>query len=559
MKPQNRFRRAAGTVVGWWAGFGRLPHARRSRLKRAEDLGAILNQVFVGLVEVDLQGRIVAANQRFSALVERPLGLLVGGRFRDLLYSADVVTYERAIDALVNWHGPFIEELRVMTPDKSAVSVDVAASALPLDGKRIESVVLVIHDVAGRKRAEARAAETERRFRDVADVAPVFIWTSGTDRKRRHTWVNSRWGEFRGQPMEDELGSGWTRGVHADDLQECLAAYSAAFDHHSPFTAEYRLCRFDGEYRWVLDSGTPMHDEHGRFVGYIGSAIDISDRKAVEGEREALLEAERTARSEAERANQLKDEFLSILSHELRTPLNAVLGWVHLLQATTTPRGELSRGLAIIERNARLQGRMVDDLLDMGGVMAGKMRIERRVVPIRQVIDGAIESLHPSFIEKEISIKRLSDSDSGNVNGDPNRLHQIVWNLLSNALKFTSSGGEVVVELQHTATDVRIVVRDDGQGIDPEFLPFVFERFRQGDGSTRRSHRGLGIGLALVKSLTELHGGTVQAASRGPGLGAAFTVTLPLVGSARVMADDAAALLAHGLKDEVQAEVGERL
>jgi len=521
----------------------------------------VLSQVFVGLVEVDLDGRIVGANERFATLIDRPVDQLRGLRFRELLHSTDVAIYERGVDHLVQGFGAFVEELRLMRPDKSFVSVDVAGSPLPLGHAQVTSLVLVIHDIADRKRAEARAAETERRFREVADVAPLFIWTSGTDRKRRHTWVNSRWGEFRGQPMEDELGSGWTRGVHADDLAECLSRYSTAFDHRSAFTAEYRLRRFDGEYRWVLDSGTPMHDEHGRFVGFIGSAIDITDRKSVESQREAVLHAERSARQGAERANQLKDEFLSILSHELRTPLNAVLGWVHLLQATTPPNGELERGLAIIERNARLQGRMVDDLLDMGGVMAGKMRLEKRPLAIHQVIDGVVESVQPAFTEKGVVLRRLADSDAGEVNGDPNRLHQTVWNLLSNALKFTPCGGEVVVELHHTATHVRIVVRDNGEGIDSEFLPFVFERFRQGDGSTRRSHSGLGIGLALVKSLAELHGGTVHAASPGAGRGATFTVTLPLLSGDHRMGPDEGdiALLAQGLKGQSHAETGERV
>ncbi len=162
----------------------------------------------------------------------------------------------------------------------------------------------------------------------------------------------------------------------------CLQAYSSAFDCRGPFKAEYRLHRHDGEYRWLLDTGTPMHDEHGRFVGYIGSSVDITERKTVERAREAVLAAERAARSDAERANELKDEFLSILSHELRTPLNAVFGWVHLLRTSLVPNGQLGRGLNVIERNTRLQSRMVDDLLDMSGVIAGKMRIEPRPVTL---------------------------------------------------------------------------------------------------------------------------------------------------------------------------------
>jgi signal transduction histidine kinase len=327
--------------------------------------------------------------------------------------------------------------------------------------------------------------------------------------------------------METELGSGWIAGVHPDDAAACLATYSDAFDRRQPFTSEYRLRRFDGEYRWMLDTGTPIYDDHDRFVGYIGSAVDISERKASEREREALLAAESAARAEAERANGLKDEFLSILSHELRTPLNAVLGWVHLLRTSSAPAGQLDRGLNVIERNARLQSRMVDDLLDMGGVIAGKMRLDVRPIRLDRVIDGVVESLQPAFVDKGVRLRKEIGTD-GLVDGDANRVHQIVWNLLSNALKFTPAEGDVVVALRRCDDAVEIEVQDNGPGIDPEFLPFVFERFRQGDPSTRRSHGGLGIGLALVKSLAELHGGHVTVTSGGASTGSTFTVTLPV-------------------------------
>jgi PAS domain S-box-containing protein len=505
-----------------------------SRLAGADNLSAIFNQLFVPLVEIDLQGRVIAANERFCQLIERApeAVLLEGVHLRELVHAADGLVYEQALAQLAAGFGPVVQELRLTLPDRRCVWVEIAATPLPLGDDHPSTAAVVVSDIGRRKDAESRAIETQQRFREVADAAPVFIWTSGTDRQRRHTWVNARWTEYRGRPMEAELGSGWTLGVHPDDRAACLAAYSAAFDQRNAFTAEYRLRRHDGEYSWVLDTGTPMRDEHGRFVGYIGSSVDISGRKVAEREREALLTAEREARSDAERANRLKDEFLSILSHELRTPLNAMLGWVHLLQSSTQGNEQLSRGLGVIERNARLQSRMVEDLLDMGGVMAGKMRLERRRVPLAAIVDGAVESLQPAFAAKGVTLRRLGLREDSDVDGDPSRLHQIVWNLLSNALKFTPADGEVAIELRRDGARMQILVRDNGLGIDAEFLPFVFERFRQGDPSTRRTQGGLGIGLALVRSLAELHGGEAGADSDGAGRGAVFTVTLPRAGEA---------------------------
>jgi len=499
------------------------------RLVGAENLSAIFNQVFMGLAEVSVQGRVIAANERFCQLIERtPEAVVLQElRLRDVVHSGDVQECERTLAQIASGVPAVVREVRFMTPDKRVVWTEVAAS--PLGGDPPESAAFVVTEIGSRKRAEARARETERRFREVADAAPVFIWTSGTDRRRRHTWVNAHWAQFRGQQIEAELGSGWTVGVHPDDVAGCLETYSAAFDRRGPFTAEYRLRRYDGTYRWLLDTGTPIHDEHGRFVGYIGSSVDISERKASEGQREALLSAERQARADAERANQLKDEFLSILSHELRTPLNAVLGWVHLLRTSIDPDGQLGRGLNVIERNARLQSRMVDDLLDMGGVIAGKMRLEKRRVALGRVVEGVVESLQPAFIEKGVMLRRQPLGDAGDIEGDPNRLHQVIWNLLSNSLKFTPAGGEVTVEVCRCGPEVQIIVRDNGQGIAPEFLPYVFDRFRQGDPSTRRTQGGLGIGLALVKSLAELHSGSVSVSSAGTGQGSTFTVTLPLL------------------------------
>jgi len=249
-----------------------------------------------------------------------------------------------------------------------------------------------------------------------------------------------------------------------------------------------------------------------------------------EQERTALLASERAARAEAERANRLKDEFLATLSHELRTPLNAILGWAQMLcdGTVTQERESLLRGLQTIVRNAKAQSRIVEDLLDMSRIVSGKLHLSVGPVILPSVIEAAIATIRPAADAKNIRITAVLDSDIPAVNGDPQRLQQVVWNLLSNAVKFTPAGGRIDVVLRRVDSDAEISVSDTGEGIPREFLPDMFTRFSQADGSTTRRHSGLGLGLAIVKQLTELHGGKVAAHSRGEGAGATFTVRLPL-------------------------------
>jgi signal transduction histidine kinase/CheY-like chemotaxis protein len=245
-------------------------------------------------------------------------------------------------------------------------------------------------------------------------------------------------------------------------------------------------------------------------------------------QKDALLARERAARSDAEKANRMKDEFLSIVSHELRTPLNAILGWSQILRATPTSNPDLQEGLDVIERNARVQAQIIEDLLDMSRIISGKVRLDVQRVDLVTVIDAAIESMQPAADAKGVKLYKVLDPLTGPVTGDPSRLQQVIWNLISNAIKFTSSGGRVAVTLERVNSHVEISVSDTGEGIKPEFLPFVFDRFRQAEGATTRRHGGLGLGLSIVKQLTELHGGTVSAKSPGEGHGATFRVALPL-------------------------------
>jgi PAS domain S-box-containing protein len=256
--------------------------------------------------------------------------------------------------------------------------------------------------------------------------------------------------------------------------------------------------------------------------------VDITERRRAEVERAQLLDSERAARAEAERATRIKDEFLATLSHELRTPLNAITGWTHLLRRSPGDVERVRMGVDVIERNTRMQTQLISDLLDMSRIVTGKMRLEVQRVELPVVLDAAVESLAPAAEAKGVRLQTIVEPIADPFHGDPSRIQQIVWNLLSNAIKFTGRGGSVQLVLSRAGSQVEITVRDTGQGLHPEFLPHVFERFRQADGSAARPQGGLGIGLALVKQLTELHGGRVRVASEGEGKGATFVVELPL-------------------------------
>jgi signal transduction histidine kinase len=253
---------------------------------------------------------------------------------------------------------------------------------------------------------------------------------------------------------------------------------------------------------------------------------DEAERRKAKEERAQLIR-ERAARAEAEAANLAKDEFLAMVSHDLRTPLGAMLGWVVLLRKGKLDKRSAARALETIEHSARLQARLIEDLMDISRIVAGKLRLDIRPVDLASVIEAAVNVVSPSADAKAIQFQLILDPAAGLVSGDPYRLEQVICNLLSNAVKFTPADGRVEVRLERTEADLRIIVSDTGKGITAEFLPYVFDRFRQGNSSSVRARKGLGLGLTIVRHLVELHGGTISAESRGEGQGTTFTVTLP--------------------------------
>jgi PAS domain S-box-containing protein len=346
-----------------------------------------------------------------------------------------------------------------------------------------------------------------------------------------------------GYTAEEMIGTSIIRLIPPDRHEEELEILSRIrrgerFDHFETV----RLAK-DGRQLNVSITVSPIMDSSGHVVGASKVARDITEQKKAEEalkkameeahaanrERLHLLDSEREARSQAERANHIKDEFLATLSHELRTPLNAVLGWVHILRLGKLQGEELQQWLNTIERNARAQAQIIEDLLDMSRIIAGKVRLDVQRVDLSAVLNESIETLRAAAEGKGVRLQAIVDPFAGPISGDPNRLQQVFWNLLNNAIKFTSKGGKVQVLLERVGSHVEVSVIDTGEGIAPEFLRYVFDRFQQWDASTTRRHGGLGLGLAIVKQLVELHGGDVRVKSGGIGQGAAFTVHLPLV------------------------------
>ena len=310
------------------------------------------------------------------------------------------------------------------------------------------------------------------------------------------------------------------------------------FDHFETI----RLAK-DGRELSVSITVSPIKDSAGHVVGASKVVRDITERKKAEAalknaaeeaeaanrERLQLLESERAARSQAERASRMKDEFLATLSHELRSPLNAVLGWTQILRTGKLNVEELNHGLDTIERNARAQAQIIEDLLDMSRIISGKVRLAVEQIDLPAVLNESIDTVRATANAKSIRLQSVVDPRGGPISADPDRLQQVFWNLLNNAIKFTPEGGQVQVLLERVKSHIEVSVSDTGEGIAPEFLPYVFDRFQQGDASTTRRHGGLGLGMAIVKQLVELHGGNVRVQSDGIGKGTTFTVHLPII------------------------------
>ena len=396
--------------------------------------------------------------------------------------------------------------------------------------KRLEAQTIELHS----REREAVRRDSERRVQRLVDAMPLCLWALRPDGTMYY--CNRAWTEYSGLSVEKSGPHHASHVVHPEDLERVAPLWAASFARGEAFDAEGRLRRAsDGSFRWHVGRAIPERDENGVVTGWIITAADVESQKKAEDEYARGVVRERQAREEAEAANRAKDEFLATLSHELRTPLSAMVGWTRMLRTGNLTPEKAQKALETIERNAKAQAVLIEDILDVSRIITGKLRLEIQAMDPGAIARAAVDSVRPAADAKgillEVSIAALPPS----FRGDPSRLQQIIWNLLSNAIKFTPSGGHVALAIEgmrptadpgHTGA-VRVTVRDDGRGIDPRFTPFIFERFRQFDSTSKRAHGGLGLGLAIVRHLVELHGGTIGVESAGEGKGATFTAMLP--------------------------------
>jgi len=384
------------------------------------------------------------------------------------------------------------------------------------------------HELKERQQVEAELRQSEEHLRLALSATRMGTWNWNIQ-TGKISWSDNLEALFGLEPGEfDGSVEMFAARLHQDDRDRVLAAVDHAVATREDYEIEFRVVYPNGTIRWALSKGKVFYDKNGQPIQMGGIDLDISDRKQAEQERDRLLQLEQAARAEAERANRIKDEFLAVLSHELRSPLNPILGWTKLLQTRKFNETKTAEALATIERNAKLQTQLIDDLLDVAKILRGKLSIDAAPVNLAFVIESAIDTVRTAAIAKSITLHPVLPN-IGQVSGDSNRLQQIVWNLLSNAIKFTPNGGRVEIRLERVDEQAQIIVSDTGKGINPDFLPHIFESFRQEDVSITRRYGGLGLGLAIVRQLVEAHGGIITADSPGEGLGATFTVRLPLL------------------------------
>lgn len=464
----------------------------------------------------------------------------------DLTHADDLAPMKDKLASLISDRiSRFEIEKRYIRKDGQEIWVENSVSATRDGAGHPLNMVFICQDITDRKRTE----QTMRHFAAIVESTDDAVISK--DLNGIITSWNPAAERLYGYKAEEVVGKSVTILIPENRPDEEPAILrklrkGLRIDHYETI----RVAK-DGRRLNVSLTVSPIHDATGKIIGASKIARDITQQKKTQDEIARLLAAERAARQEAEVASRTKDEFLAVLSHELRTPLTAMLGWLSILRGHNLDEKTTEHAIETIERNAKAQAQLIEDLVDVSRIVGGKLNLEVSPIDLLPVINAAIEVVRPAADAKEIAIDVNYDSPVGLVSGDPSRLQQIIWNLLSNAVKFTPKGGTVQVDFRRHDSYAEIVVRDNGIGIASDFLPYVFERFRQAESTATRSHRGMGLGLAIVRHLIELHGGSVWASSEGENRGSSFTVHLPLAALQRTSLSAASVAAGNGEHENV--------
>jgi PAS domain S-box-containing protein len=442
--------------------------------------------------------------------------------FINTIHSDDRPRVEQAIEQAITKQSNYNVECRILWSDGTVHWLAFRGYAYRDKNGTPVRMAGVVLNISNRKLVEQALHQSQAHLAMAQRVAQVGSWEFDLE-MQKISWSEItflHWGidPAHGEPTYPEL----LERVYPEDREILQKSVERAITEGVPYAFDIRIVLNDGSIRYLDSRGETIFNERGKPIKLIGTSLDITERKQTELALQQAKEA-------AEAASQLKDEFLTILSHELRSPLNPILAWAQVLRARKLNQETADRALETIERNAKLQTQLIEDLLDMSRILQGKLSLNIKPVNLVFIIKNSVETIRQLAEAKAIQIETILDDKSFHIEGDSTRLQQIIWNLLSNAVKFTPEGGRVTVTLKYFDSYAQIQVSDTGKGISSEFLPHVFERFRQESTSTTRKYGGLGIGLAIVRHLTKLHGGSVKAESLGQDLGSTFTIKLPLM------------------------------
>lgn len=501
--------------------------------------------------------KITDANPYMEELLEKPRADIIGKELFEIGLTRDEEENKRAVKQITQGEVVRYENMPMKTASGAKREVEIVANLYQEDHHPvIQANVRDISERAEQQRAlkviAEQLRESEERFRAIADNIPQLAWMVDAGSDGKASWFNKSWLDYTGTTLEENRGSGWKAVHHPDHIEAVAAKFEQHVREKRHWEDTFPLRGKGGQYRWFLSRMKVIRDEEGKAVRIFGTNTDITEQREAAEKLRGSEAKEREARLEAERANRAKDNFLATLSHELRTPLNAVLGWAVILRTSKPADGtpmhpDVDHGLAVIERNARMQAKLIEDVLDVARVTSGKFILDMRPLELTGLVFAAADAVRPSAADKGLTLRvagaaGVEGGGGGGaapealwVSGDAGRLTQAVTNLLTNAVKFTPKGGRVTVRIERgkdTASGsggdiARVVVTDTGIGIIAAFLPSAFDRFKQAGEGTTRAFGGLGLGLSVVRHIIEAHGGTAQAASEGEGKGATFTLELP--------------------------------